>query len=191
MQPIHHADSFPPSILPLFVLSELVMNFTDFLGFFGKRPAAVVLTKCDKLVNLRTSKGIRCGYSLELSGCLEENLYSWSRAFIIIPQDLEGSLDKVIYLVPIHMKKSVHISSLTLVPVTSDSREDRKTPDIGLGTTSHVVQRTKAGSPFYVLPFNVYNSQIKKSVCLVETIVTYKWVCYFRRTLYSVYISSF
>lgn len=66
---------FPPSILPLFMTSELVMNFTDFLGFFGKkRTAAVVLTKCDNLVDHRTSWGIRYGYSLELSGGLEENI---------------------------------------------------------------------------------------------------------------------
>lgn len=54
-QPIHHANSFFPSILPLFVMSELVMNFTDFLGFFGGKECTVVLTKCGKLLSLRTS----------------------------------------------------------------------------------------------------------------------------------------
>lgn len=54
-QPIHHADSFTPSILPLFVMSELVMNFTDFLDFFGDKECTVVPTKCGKLLSLRTS----------------------------------------------------------------------------------------------------------------------------------------
>jgi len=53
------------------------MNFTDFLVFFGKkRPAAVVQTECDKLINLRTSWGIRYSYSLELSGF-------WKKIFIV------------------------------------------------------------------------------------------------------------
>lgn len=80
------------------------------------------------------------------------------------------------------------------MPVASDSREGRKTPDISLGVTSHVMQCTKEGNPFFFLPFNVFNSQmIKKSVCVcsIETIVTYKGVCYFRRALYFVYISLF
>lgn len=47
-QPIHHANSFPPSILPLFVVSEIVMNFMDFLDFFGDKECTVLLTKCGK-----------------------------------------------------------------------------------------------------------------------------------------------
>lgn len=39
----------------MFVMSELVMSFTDFLGFFGDKECTVVLTKCDKLLSLRTS----------------------------------------------------------------------------------------------------------------------------------------
>jgi len=74
-------------------------------------------------------------------------------------------LEKVIYLVPVHVEKSVHILFLTLVPVTSDSREGRKTPDISLGITSHMMQYAKEGNPFCWLPFN--NSQmIKRSVCV-------------------------
>lgn len=76
-QPIHHADSFPPSILPLLVLSELVMNSTDFLGLCAKkRPAETLLTKWDQMIDLRTSREIRYTNSLEMSRFSEGNLYN-------------------------------------------------------------------------------------------------------------------
>lgn len=129
--------TFPPSILPLFVMSELVMNFTDFLGFFGDKECTVMqqnVINCSALGH--PGNQIQCFFGVvRVLG----RMYL-KKPFTIIPQDLKGSLEKLVCLVPIHMEKSVYCLSLTLFPVTSHSWEGRKPPDIRLDITTHVMQ---------------------------------------------------
>lgn len=132
-QPIHHADSFPPSILPLLVLSELVMNSTDFFVLCAKkRPAATLLTKWDQMVDLRTSWGIRYANSLELSRFLEGNLYNGKKATRF------GMKFGKRKLFSPYLRGEICSYLIFDVSVTSDSREGRKTPGITLGIANHV-----------------------------------------------------
>lgn len=99
--------------------------------------------KCGKLLNLRTSWESDMVLLWRVLGRI-----LLKKPFTIIPQDLKGSLEKLVCLVPINMEKSVYCSSLTVVPVTSHLWEGRKPPDIRLDITAHVMQCTKEANPF-------------------------------------------
>lgn len=116
---------FPPSILPLFVMSELVMNFMDFLGFFGDEKCTVVLTKCCKLLSLRTSwqSGMVLLWSWKGFGknTVEETLHCHSSRF-------ERKFGKTSQFSPCTEGEFSWLLSLTLVPVVYERAETALTP---------------------------------------------------------------